>query len=90
MDSLMAVRFIHEKREPDNLSAAILLEIRSLMQSFEACTLQHVLREGNTAADFLASLGHTAPPGLTIWDSPPNGLAKFLQGDQLGVSFLCY
>ncbi|GKV05100.1 hypothetical protein SLEP1_g17144 [Rubroshorea leprosula] len=88
MDSLMAVSFIQEHRMPDNLSAAILVEIQSLMLEFEACLLQHTLREGNAAADFLASLGHSLPPGLRIWSSPPSGLRSILTGDQLGTCFL--
>ncbi|GKV09103.1 hypothetical protein SLEP1_g20649 [Rubroshorea leprosula] len=88
MDSLMAVRFILENRKPDNLSAAILLDIKDLMLKFEACLLQHTLREGNAAADFLASLGHSSPPGLRIWDSPPSGVRLILTGDQLGACFL--
>ncbi|GLU17744.1 hypothetical protein SLE2022_341000 [Rubroshorea leprosula] len=81
MDSLVAVRSIIEKREPDNLSAAILMDIRSLMSEFEECILQHVLREGNVAADFLASLGHSSPPGRSLLDSPPAGLWPILTGD---------
>ncbi|GLT96250.1 hypothetical protein SLE2022_138910 [Rubroshorea leprosula] len=88
MDSLMVVRFIQEHRMPDNLSAAILVEIQSLMLEFEAYLLQHTLREGNAAADFLASLGHSLPPGLRIWSSPLSGLRSILTGDQLGTCFL--
>ncbi|GKV16524.1 hypothetical protein SLEP1_g27155 [Rubroshorea leprosula] len=77
-----------ERREPDNLAAALLSDIRDLMAQFESCMLQHVLREGNAAADFLASLGHTSPPGLSILDSPPTGLRPILLGDQMGASFL--
>ncbi|GKV15066.1 hypothetical protein SLEP1_g25867 [Rubroshorea leprosula] len=88
MDSLMAVRFVNERREPDNLAAALLSDIRDLMAQFESCMLQHVLREGNAAADFLASLGHTSPPGLSILDSPPTGLRPILLGDQMGASSL--
>ncbi|GLT48051.1 hypothetical protein SLA2020_216930 [Shorea laevis] len=90
MDSLVAIRFIIEKRELDNLSAAILMDIRSLMFEFEECILQHVLQQGNVAADFLASLGHSSPPGISLLDSPPTGLWPILTGDQLGVSFLCF
>ncbi|GLT50759.1 hypothetical protein SLA2020_242210 [Shorea laevis] len=86
-DSLMAVRFINENREPDNLSAAILLEIKNLMLEFDVCILQHTLREGNAAADFLASLGHSIAPGLHIWDSPPGGLCKIsLKGTRWGFA----
>ncbi|GLT87021.1 hypothetical protein SLE2022_051250 [Rubroshorea leprosula] len=88
MDSLVVVIFIIEKREPHNLSAAILMDIRSLMFEFEECILQHVLREGNAAVDFLASLEHSSPLGISLLDSPPTGLWPILTGDQLGVSFL--
>ncbi|GLU16148.1 hypothetical protein SLE2022_325970 [Rubroshorea leprosula] len=88
MDSLVVVRFIIDKRELDNLSVAILMDIRSLMSEFEECILQHVLREGNATADFLASLGHSSPPGRSLLDSPPTSLWPILTGDQLGVSFL--
>ncbi|GKV28649.1 hypothetical protein SLEP1_g37671 [Rubroshorea leprosula] len=37
MDSLMAVRFINEGREPDNQSAALPLDIKILMKEFELC-----------------------------------------------------
>ncbi|GLT31602.1 hypothetical protein SLA2020_063310 [Shorea laevis] len=90
MDSLMVVHFIHENREPDNLAATILLDIKALMLEFEDCRLQHILREGNAAAYFLASLGHSLSPGLCIWDSPPSGLRPILTEDQLGVCFLRY
>ncbi|GLT37618.1 hypothetical protein SLA2020_119240 [Shorea laevis] len=88
MDSLMAVRFILENWKLDNLSAAILLDIKDLMLEFEACLLQHTLRERNVAADFLGSLGHSSPPSLRIWDSPPSGVRPILTGEQLGTCFL--
>ncbi|GKV35829.1 hypothetical protein SLEP1_g44040 [Rubroshorea leprosula] len=74
MDSQMAVRFIYEDREVDNLSVAILLDIKSLMLEFKACTVHHILREKNAAADYLASLGHSSQSGLSILNSPPCGL----------------
>ncbi|GKV33278.1 hypothetical protein SLEP1_g41806 [Rubroshorea leprosula] len=90
MGSLMVVHFIHENREPDNLAATILLDIKALMLEFEDCRLQHILLEGNAAADFLASLGHSSSPGLCSWGSSPNGLRPILTGDQLGVCFFRY
>ncbi|GLT41648.1 hypothetical protein SLA2020_156950 [Shorea laevis] len=88
MDSQMAVRFINEGREVDNLFTAILLDIKSLMLEFEACTVHHILRERNAAADYLASLGHSSQPGLSILNSPPCGLLPILLDDQLGVCFV--
>ncbi|GKV49295.1 hypothetical protein SLEP1_g56052 [Rubroshorea leprosula] len=88
LDYLMAVRFINNNRDPDNLSAAFILDIRLLMRDFQARVLQHTLREGNAVADFLASMGHSSQLGLRVIDSPPDGLRYILVGDQLGASFL--
>ncbi|GKU96552.1 hypothetical protein SLEP1_g9776 [Rubroshorea leprosula] len=88
MDSLIAVRFVNEEREPDNLAASLLSDIRNLITELESCILQHTLREGNAVVDFLAALGHSSPPGLCILDSPPNGLRSILLGDKMGVTFL--
>lgn len=66
MDSLMALRFIQENWVPDNISTTILVDIKSLTLEFEVCLLQHTLREGNAAVDFLAFLGHFSPPSLSI------------------------
>ncbi|GKV06533.1 hypothetical protein SLEP1_g18418 [Rubroshorea leprosula] len=90
MNSMIAVRFINEGRDLENLTTNLLLDIRNLIAEFEVCTLQHTLREGNSAADFLAALGHSSPPGTTILDSPPAGLHAILIRDSMGVSFLHY
>ncbi|GLT57950.1 hypothetical protein SLA2020_308830 [Shorea laevis] len=84
----MVVHLINNNREPDNLSAAIVLDIKNLISEFQDCILQHTLREGNAAADYLASLGHNSQPGLSILNTPPVGLRHILAGDQLGASFL--
>ncbi|GLT90049.1 hypothetical protein SLE2022_080010 [Rubroshorea leprosula] len=89
MDSQMAVRFINEDRLVDNLSVAILLDIKSWMLEFEACTMHQNLRERNAAVDYLASLGHSSQPSLSILNSPPCGLLPILLGDQLGACFFC-
>ncbi|GLU14821.1 hypothetical protein SLE2022_313680 [Rubroshorea leprosula] len=90
MDSMIAVRLINEGRDLENSTTNLLLDIRNLMAEFEVCTLQHILREGNSAADFLAALGHSSSPGTTILDSPPTGLYSILIGDSMGASFLRY
>ncbi|GLT46558.1 hypothetical protein SLA2020_203020 [Shorea laevis] len=90
MDSLIAVRLINEGRDLENSTTNLLLDIRNLMAEFEVCNLQHTLREGNSAADFLAALGHSSSPGTTILDFPPTGLYSILIGDSMGASFLRY
>ncbi|GLT60532.1 hypothetical protein SLA2020_332940 [Shorea laevis] len=44
LDSLMAVRFINENKEPDNLSTALILEIKLLMWDFQACVAAYSKR----------------------------------------------
>ncbi|GLU04794.1 hypothetical protein SLE2022_219250 [Rubroshorea leprosula] len=69
MDYMIVVRFINEGRDLENLTTNLLLDIRNLMAEFEVCTLQHTLREGNSAANFLAAWDtplHQAPPFWTL------------------------
>ena len=35
------------------------------------CSIHHIYRESNRAADFLANLGHPLTLGITVFDDPP-------------------
>ncbi|CAN0899234.1 hypothetical protein LINGRAHAP2_LOCUS20160 [Linum grandiflorum] len=47
---------------------------------------QHIYREANFAADYLANLGHSLPYGMHLFDSPYRGLSHWLHYDLIGVS----
>ncbi|GKV53252.1 hypothetical protein SLEP1_g59787 [Rubroshorea leprosula] len=88
MDSLSAVQVIEGSKEQDSLAAVLVEDIPRLRGGFIAFSIQHTLREGNRAADFMAEIGHNLPTGTTVFDLPPPGLITFLEADTLGVAFL--
>ncbi|CAN0885727.1 Putative ribonuclease H protein At1g65750 [Linum grandiflorum] len=47
---------------------------------------QHIYREANNAADYLANFGHSLSFGMHIFDSPDRGLSHWLHYDLIGVS----
>ncbi|GLT57721.1 hypothetical protein SLA2020_306730 [Shorea laevis] len=80
---------INGQKEQDSLSAVLVSDIRKLRFEFDSIIIQHAPREANSAADFLAGIGHSLPIGTTVFDSPPPGLNAFLERDMLlGVAFL--
>ncbi|GLT98230.1 hypothetical protein SLE2022_204510 [Rubroshorea leprosula] len=88
MDSLSAVQVIEGSKEQDSLAAVLVEDIHRLRGGFIALSIQHTLREGNRAADFMVEIGHNLPTGTTVFDSPPPSLITFLEEDTLGVAFL--
>ncbi|GLT42791.1 hypothetical protein SLA2020_167750 [Shorea laevis] len=84
---MTALQAVHAEYLSDGLATALILDIKALAASFEFCLLSHTLREGNSAADFLASLGHSSPYGTTFLPSPPSGMASLLLGDAMGILF---
>ncbi|GLT64512.1 hypothetical protein SLA2020_369990 [Shorea laevis] len=84
---MTALQAVHAECLPNGLATALILDIKALVASFEFCLLSHTLREGNSAADFLASLGHSSPYGTTFLSSPPSGMASLLLGDAMGILF---
>ncbi|GKV16237.1 hypothetical protein SLEP1_g26909 [Rubroshorea leprosula] len=88
MDSLLAVQMIQARKPGDGLTSVLLLDIFHLLNSFTICTVQHTLREGNSAADFLASIGQHLTPGTTFFSTPPVGIGSILHGVSIVTSFL--
>ncbi|CAI0434846.1 unnamed protein product [Linum tenue] len=60
-------------------------EIRHLLQRDWQVRIEHVFREGNVVADYLASTGHSSSPGVHIINQPSSMLNYWLLFDQLGV-----
>ncbi|GLT38077.1 hypothetical protein SLA2020_123470 [Shorea laevis] len=88
MDSLLAVQTIQARNAGEGSASVLLSNIFHYLDSFVACTVQHTLREGNAATDYMASMGHTYSQGLTLFQSPPPGISCILYGDVIGTSFL--
>ncbi|GLT58280.1 hypothetical protein SLA2020_311850 [Shorea laevis] len=88
MDSLLAVQMIQERRVGGGLASTLLSDIFHLLNSFTICKVQHTLREGNSAADFMASIGQNLIHGTTFYPNPPAGMESILHGDSIGTLFL--
>lgn len=61
--------------------------IKRLMRIVWDCSLQHILREGISCADFLAKKGPSSQERLVILEEPPSGMQQLLLADALGVRF---
>ncbi|GLT52279.1 hypothetical protein SLA2020_256270 [Shorea laevis] len=88
MDSLLAVQMIQARKTGDGRTSVLLSDILHLLSSFTVCTIQHTLREGNMAADFMASIGQHLTQGTTFFSDPPEGIGSILHGDSIGTLFL--
>ncbi|CAN0897069.1 hypothetical protein LINGRAHAP2_LOCUS18906, partial [Linum grandiflorum] len=49
-------------------------------------TFKHIYREANSAADYLANLGHSFAFGFHIVDLPDRGLSQWFRYNVIGVS----
>ena len=63
------------------------MDIRRLLGLDWEVRVQHVHREGNRAADFLANLGHILPLGFHLLQDAHNDVVEILKQDIIGVSF---
>ncbi|CAN1848082.1 hypothetical protein LINPERHAP1_LOCUS38791 [Linum perenne] len=48
-------------------------------------TIEHIYREANFAANYLANSGHELDIGTVVFSSPCNGLLEWIHYDLLGV-----
>ncbi|GLT47436.1 hypothetical protein SLA2020_211350 [Shorea laevis] len=88
MDYLSVVQMIQTRKAEEGSASVLLSDIFHYLDAFTACKMQHTLREGNAAADFMAAKGHTLLQGLSLFQTPPSGISCILHGDVLGTSFL--
>ncbi|GLT62305.1 hypothetical protein SLA2020_349530 [Shorea laevis] len=88
LDSLLAIQFIQGRQKSARSASVLLANILLLIDSFSICLVQHTLREGNSAADFMASMGHDLALGTTFYPTPPVGINMILHSDCIGTVFL--
>lgn len=63
----------------------LIVDCRYLSSSFFGIKYKHSLREGNTCADFLASMGQTVNCDTTVLEDPPEGILGLLEADIKGI-----
>ncbi|CAI0436867.1 unnamed protein product [Linum tenue] len=59
--------------------------IRNLLARDWEVSIDHVFREGNYAADYMASVSHDLPVGIHLFDVPDPRLSYWLMYDLVGV-----
>ena len=88
MDSSCVISRILKQLDIRHPYAMLIRKIHYLISQNWVVQVQHVFREANRAADFMATKGHELHLGMTIFCDPPVGLSSILLDDVRGVAFL--
>lgn len=81
----MAVNLLNSKDYDLHPLATIIDNCFALMQLFDSCLLQHVLREFNAVADLLAKDSIACSSGTVFFSSPPSHIAHAVFDDIAGI-----
>ncbi|CAI0435262.1 unnamed protein product [Linum tenue] len=83
-DSATAAQLIHDAT-PGHIHFVQVATIRELLAREWEVQIDHVFREGNVVADYLASVGYSLPVGVHVFENPSPLLSRWLYFDLLGV-----
>ncbi|CAN1173011.1 Putative ribonuclease H protein At1g65750 [Linum perenne] len=86
VDSRVAIALIYGADNTLHQHASEVSSIRALLQRDWEVTISHVYREGNYAADYLADIGHSFPPGFHSIDISDCTFGYFLRRDCMGIA----
>lgn len=87
MDSKVVVNFVHCRAAGNAFLQPLISEICHMLHDPGWCTrVDHVYREANRAADWLASLGHSSPFHCNMLSVVPSPLGLILSEDCRGCS----
>lgn len=84
----MALGLIKEQHPFFHLYGSIIGQIKGLLTRQWQVRCQHILREGNAVADYLAKHGASSTSEILIWDAPIQGVGQLLREDQMGTLFM--
>ncbi|CAN1772377.1 Putative ribonuclease H protein At1g65750, partial [Linum perenne] len=82
-DSLTAITLLH-RAAVDNQHVILISEFLELKSRNWVIRLEHVYREANCGADYLANFGHSCNFGLHLFLQPNSTLAQWLRYDLVG------
>ncbi|PQQ17195.1 uncharacterized protein Pyn_20833 [Prunus yedoensis var. nudiflora] len=85
-DSESVLRILNANLEDHDPLLILRNKCRSYWKSSWDCKINHVYREVNSAADFLAKMGRGMEMGTHFFDKPPDGIIGVLQDDRAGRS----
>ncbi|XLR65771.1 hypothetical protein S83_016443 [Arachis hypogaea] len=87
-DCMMALKIIQDNAEDFPEFAHIVEEIHRFMLLEWDVTIYHIMREGNSCADFLAKIGSSSNSMFSLIISPQPELTPLLVADSKGVLIL--
>ncbi|CAN1808083.1 Putative ribonuclease H protein At1g65750 [Linum perenne] len=85
-DSAMAVSLLSKDSHNNHQFAALVERFKDLIARDWEVTIEHIYREANMAADFLANAGHGLELGTTVFSVHCIELLHWLHYDLVGVS----
>lgn len=85
-DSEVAVQKFHQPVAVRDPFYHVLVRSRRLLQQEWYCWVNHVYREANLCADFMANLALSGGRELSLYADPPMGIGRLLQDDLIGVA----
>ncbi|XVF15275.1 hypothetical protein REPUB_Repub09cG0137100 [Reevesia pubescens] len=86
-DSLSAIKKLNEQPNAFDSNLHIIKAIKVLQQREWSCMIDHIYREANSCADWMASHADHLDLGLHLFDSPPGDLSPLLMADAAGVAW---
>ncbi|KAL9414398.1 hypothetical protein AB3S75_042799 [Citrus x aurantiifolia] len=86
VDSLCVSQMISKQVVVPNVSHALVVAVRDLLNRNWQVSLNHIFREANSVADFMANMTHSLPYGLHLFTSPPVGIYSVILQDMFGVA----
>ncbi|XP_057455945.1 uncharacterized protein LOC130747118 [Lotus japonicus] len=87
-DSLLALGLITKVLPPFHRYGSVIGRVKALLQRPWQVRCQHILREGNAVADYLAKHGASSESALLVWDTPVQGAVSLLRADRMGTLFM--
>ncbi|CAN1175298.1 Putative ribonuclease H protein At1g65750 [Linum perenne] len=86
LDSRAAISLLTADRDTSHQHGMEVLQYQELCRRNWLIQIKHTYREGNHAADFLASLGYDYPRGSHTISTTDSNLGYFLRYDCMGIS----
>ncbi|CAN1843405.1 Putative ribonuclease H protein At1g65750 [Linum perenne] len=84
-DSATAVTLLSNSEQCSHQHSNLIRRFQELKLRQWDVTIEHIYREANFAADYLANSGHELELGTFVFPFPCNGLREWLRYDMLGV-----
>ncbi|XVE95562.1 hypothetical protein REPUB_Repub02eG0108700 [Reevesia pubescens] len=89
-DSLSAVQKLSHQTNTFDPNLHIIKAIKVMQLREWSCSIDHIYREANSCADWMASHVDHLDLGLHLFDSPPGDLSPLLMADAEGVAWPRY